>query len=80
MFSDKLSESKPVFLVTAKDVPTGRDAWWYVKLINKLKLPIFMKKMSTEGCNISEYGEIISSGFGKEPPKEIQEKMNSQNS
>jgi hypothetical protein len=69
-FTDKLRNSLGdlVYLVRGKD--NGRAAWHYV-LIDKVKLPLFQKAIRTGALDVSEYGKILYSGWGEDPPPEI---------
>lgn len=75
----KASQSDLLYLVMAKDKPTGQDAWWYVLVKNKQSVPVFIKKVETTGLTLTDYGEILRCGWGKEPPentaKEVKEEI-----
>lgn len=50
---------------------SGRMAWYYI-LVDKTKLTSFKQNMLKKNdINLSEYGKIIYSGWGKNPPEEI---------
>ncbi len=57
-----------VYLVHGKD--RGRDAWHYV-LVDKPKLPMFLKQIETGSIDVALFGEVLKSGWGKNPPPEI---------
>lgn len=61
-----------VYLVRAKEKPTNRDAWYFVQVRNALLLPIFLEKVKT-GLDITDYGEVLYSGWGSEPGPEVRE-------
>ena len=71
----KRSESNRIYLV--RGVDHGRPAWHYVLLIDDEEtLRIFKEK--TQGSeagkhaiDVSKYGQVLKSGFGKEPPNEV---------
>lgn len=73
-FQDKLSGSRGdlVYLVRGKD--RGRDAWHYV-LVNKPLLPIFLEKTNGGSIDVAEYGEVLYSGWGKDPSQDIVDKI-----
>jgi len=48
----------------------GRQLWHYVK-VDKLKISLFLKKVNGATFDITEYGTVLSSGWGDNPPKEI---------
>ena len=59
------SNSKGNKLFTGID-DTGRMAWWLVKL-DKLKNPIFERQRKYGHIVFTDFGEIISSGYGAVP-------------
>jgi len=64
-----------VYLVRGKDL--GREAWHYV-LIDKVRFPLFMRMLEKGALDVSEYGKILYSGWGKNPPPEIIETIKAQ--
>jgi len=75
--SIKASKSDLVYLVRAEDKPTGRDAWYYVQVHSKAKLPIFLEKVKT-GLTLTDYADILYRGWGTEPPQEVKDKIKEQ--
>ncbi|WFW29744.1 MAG: hypothetical protein LJI21_00225 [Wolbachia endosymbiont of Menacanthus eurysternus] len=71
--STKRSRSDLVYLVRGKDC--GKDAWHYV-LIDKNKKEMFLAKSRTGSMDVTDYGEVICSGWGKDPPQEVIDKIN----
>ncbi|AZL15329.1 hypothetical protein [Rickettsiales endosymbiont of Stachyamoeba lipophora] len=57
-----------IYLIKGKN--QGVDAWHYV-LVNKVKLPIFLKKITESSLDASLYGSILYSGWGTNPPARI---------
>ena len=53
-------------LVRGKD--KGRAAWHYV-LVKKHLLGLFLKRVKGGRVNVAEFGDILQSGWGKDPPK-----------
>ena len=64
------SRSELVYLARLKEEPSGKDAWYYVQLKNKALVTIFLRKIKT-GIDLREYGKVLYSGWGKEPPEKI---------
>jgi hypothetical protein len=60
------------YLVRGED--KGRKAWHYI-IVDKAKLPIFLKRIEKETIDIADYGTVIFSGWGENPPEEIVEKV-----
>lgn len=50
----------------------GRPIWHYL-LVDKMKLPILLKDAQRGTVDLAMYGNIIFSGFGEQPPKEVSE-------
>ena len=73
-FSDATRRSRIdcVFLVRGKD--KGRAAWHYV-LVDKSKKEMFLAKSKTGSIDVAEYGEILHSGWGQDPPESIVSKI-----
>lgn len=68
-----------IFIVRGMD--NGRPAWHYVLLIDDDKTIERFKEL-TQGTNagkhtlrVSDYGQILKSGFGQKPPNEVKEWM-----
>ncbi len=57
-----------VYLVHGKD--RNRDAWHYV-LVDKPKLPMFLKQIETGSIDVALFGEVLRSGWGKNPPDDV---------
>ena len=62
------SSSPLVHLVRGKD--KGKPAWHYV-LVEEGKLNMFKDKVSSGNINVTEYGVVLKSGWGKDPPEEV---------
>lgn len=68
-FTDQVTRRADlVYLVHGKD--RGKDAWHYV-LVDKPKLPMFLKQIETGSIDVALYGEVLRSGWGKNPPPEM---------
>ncbi|MGL9732511.1 MAG: hypothetical protein ACR5KW_00470 [Wolbachia sp.] len=67
------SRSDLIYLVRGKD--RGRSAWHYV-LVDNDKREMFLAKSRTGSMDVADYGEILYSGWGEDPSKEIVDKIN----
>ena len=68
-WEDRLTgKYKYVYLVRGED--RGWKAWHYV-LVDKDKVDDFKAKIATGTINVAEYGKVLRSGWGKDPPKDI---------
>ena len=61
-----------VYLVHGED--RGRPAWHYV-LVDEEKLDDFKAKVATGNINTADYGRVLKSGWGEDPPKDIVRKI-----
>ena len=62
-----LSKSSNVYLVRGKD--RGKPAWHFV-LVDEEKVDSFRAKVATGNIDVAEYGRVICSGWGEDPPQE----------
>ena len=62
-----------VYLVRGED--RGRPAWYYV-VLDEEKLDDFKAKVVTGTINVANYGRVLKSGWGKDPPEDIVRKIN----
>ena len=59
-------------LVRGKD--KGRAAWHYV-LVKKHLLGLFLKRVKGGRVNVADFGDILRSGWGKDPPEGTTDKI-----
>ena len=64
----KESLSYRIYLVRGKD--RGRPAWYYV-LVEKALLGLFLKRTNGGSLDVADFGAILKSGWGKDPPESI---------
>ena len=62
----KENSTERFYLVHVKE--KGRAAWHYV-LVKKHLLGLFLKRVKGGRVNVAEFGDILQSGWGKDPPK-----------
>ena len=65
-----------VYIVRGKD--KEMEAWHYVLVKDKALLPIFLKKAAGGPIDVSQYGKILYSGWGENPPDDIVNKVQEQ--
>lgn len=68
----KKMQAELIYLV--KGVDAGRNAWYYV-LVERLKVQLFLKALNDEIIHLENYGKILFSAYGDEPPAEITQKL-----
>lgn len=61
-----------IYLV--KGVDAGRNAWYYV-LVDRIKVQLFLKALNDDIIHLENYGKILFSAYGDEPPEEITNKL-----
>ena len=68
----KRMQAELIYLV--KGVDANRNAWYYV-LVDRLKVQLFLKALNDDIIHLEEYGKILFSAYGDEPPEEITQKL-----
>ncbi len=67
------SRADHIFLVRGRDA-SGQRAWYYL-LVDKGKRDMFRSREGVPYLKLTDYGEILFSGFGEEPPADIKQQM-----
>ena len=62
------TEFYQIYLVRGKD--EGKQAWHYV-LVDEDKIEDFNAKVNTGTIDVADYGTVLYSGWGQDPPKDI---------
>ena len=57
-----------IYLVRGKD--RGKAAWHYVHVKDSL-LSEFLEKTRGGSLDVADYGEVLASGWGEDPPQEL---------
>ena len=68
----KKMQAELIYLV--KGVDAGRNAWYYV-LVERLKVQLFLKALNDDIIHLENYGKILFSAYGDEPPSEITQEL-----
>lgn len=70
-YAQALYTSRPdqIFLVRGRD-STGERAWYYV-MVDRTKRDSFKSRSGVPFMNIGDYGNVIHSGYGDNPPEDI---------
>ena len=70
----KKSDSERVFLVKGTD--RSRPAWHYVLVVDDEEtVKTFHEKVASGTVDVAEYGQVLKSGWGKEPPNEVVDEL-----
>lgn len=57
-----------IYLVRGKD--RGKPAWHYVHVKDSL-LSEFLEKTRGGSLDVADYGEVLASGWGEDPPQDL---------
>lgn len=68
----KKMQAELIYLV--KGVDAGRNAWYYV-LVDRLKVQLFLKALNDDIIHLENYGKILFSAYGDEPPSSVTEEL-----
>ena len=68
----KENSTERFYLVRGKD--RGRAAWHYV-LVKKHLLGLYLKRAKGGSLNVVDFGDVLWSGWGKDPPEGIGDKI-----
>lgn len=71
-FTEKFQTSLGDLVYLVRGKYSGEDGWHYV-LVDKLKLPLFIENGKRGSIDVAEYGKVLYSGWGIDPPEEIVE-------
>ena len=68
----KENSTERFYLVRGKD--RGRAAWHYV-LVKKHLLGLYLKRAKGGSLNVADFGDVLGSGWGKDPPEGTGDKI-----
>ncbi len=71
----KKMQAEQIYLV--KGIDAGRNAWYYV-LVERLKVQLFLKALNDDIIHLENYGKILFSAYGDEPPADITGELKSE--
>lgn len=71
---DPQKKSKADLVYLVKGIDAGRNAWYYV-LVERLKLQLFLKALNDDIIHLENYGKILYSAYGDEPPADVTDKL-----
>ena len=64
--------SERIYLVRGKD--RGKLAWHYVQ-VEKALLPLFLRRTNGGSLDVADFGLVLTSGWGKDPPEEVRKNI-----
>ena len=68
----KENASERIYLVRGKD--REKLAWHYV-LVKKALLPLFLRRANGGRLDVADFGRVLESGWGKDPPEDIRKSI-----
>jgi|GEM_PF-1793350 len=74
-FIDRVQGSL-VYLI--RGVDQNKSAWYYLVLHNARTIPLFLKVITDSNGGkvpLLDYGKIVSSGWGKDPPENVKNEI-----
>ncbi|HEY1190621.1 MAG TPA: hypothetical protein VGE74_23520 [Gemmata sp.] len=77
-FADRLVKSgRLVYLVRGRD--KDRPAWYYI-LLDRRKVTLFLGRLKADGgpLQLLDYGTVLASGWGENPPDDVKKRINSE--
>lgn len=69
-YKDALKGEKAELLHLIKGTAENKKAWYFVEVF-KHKLPIFGNAMKNDHVDLVQYGKVLYSGWGDNPPAEL---------
>lgn len=71
------SRGDTVYLVHGGADHSGQSAWYFIR-VDSPKVRAFLKAIGSGSANLGQFGTVLESGYGAEPPYSIVEKMRSE--
>jgi hypothetical protein len=71
---DPLKRSQAEYIYLVKGIDNSRKAWYYV-LVERLKVQLFLKALNDDIIHLENYGKILFSAYGEEPPASITQQL-----
>lgn len=71
---DPQKKMKAELIYLVKGVDAGKNAWYYV-LVERLKVQLFLKALNDDIIHLENYGNILYSAYGDEPPATITDQL-----
>lgn len=71
---DPIKRAQAEYIYLVKGIDANRKAWYYV-LVEKLKVQLFLKALNDDIIHLENYGKILYSAYGEEPPANITQQL-----
>ena len=76
-FSEKILANKASKLFLVRGVSSEKPVWHFI-LVDELKLALYEKAVAFDSIDLANYGKVLHSGWGENPPEEIVQKLRTQ--
>jgi hypothetical protein len=75
-YSDTVKQSRgaDIYLVLGGNDASAQPAWYFIR-VEAAKQRMFLKTINSGAAKLSQFGTILGSGYGKEPPYSVLERM-----
>jgi len=76
LFADLIKSRSGELIYLSRGRDKGRAAWYYV-LVDRMKVPLFLNEYKTPGgmIDLRDFGEVIESGWGENPPENVVQRI-----
>ncbi len=74
---DPIKRSQASLIYLVKGIDDNRNAWYYV-LVERPKLQLFLKALNDDIIHLENYGKVLYSAYGDEPPQDITDALNAE--
>ena len=64
------TRNETIFLVRGGRDHTGQPAWYFIR-VDGVKTKAFLREIKGGNIELAAFGEIVESGYGKEPPPAV---------
>jgi len=76
-FLEKVKSSRHELLYLVRGKDKGKPCWHYI-MVDKHKLPMFKIRVKSDFIDLDEYGEVLESGWGIDPPEDVAKRIKEQ--
>ncbi len=74
---DPIKRAQASLIYLVKGIDDNRNAWYYV-LVERTKLQLFLKALNDDIIHLENYGKVLYSAYGDEPPQDITDALNAE--
>ncbi len=74
---DPMKRAQASLIYLVKGIDDNRNAWYYV-LVERPKLQLFLKALNDDIIHLENYGKVLYSAYGDEPPQDVTDALNAE--